>query len=251
MKQRDLIHSPKWRWKRQNILRRDGYIDQYILQKEGRTVEADLVHHILPKEKFPQYELADWNLISVSRRTHMTILHNPISGELTIEGRRLMIETAFKNNIPMQERVLVIGMPGVGKTRYVRDHMGKDALVYDLDAIAGALRLQGPTGEAHDGARRMTNALFKAFALRALEFAPRVFLIRTSSSVQEVSDIQPDRIVLIEGKPNEKRIRELKNFYPENAERRIREVLEFAKQNNIEVEIISPPSTHQAQNVGP
>ena len=238
-----LIHSRKWKWKRQNILQRDGYIDQYLLKKDGRTVEATVVHHILPKEKFPQYSMADWNLISVARDTHMGILHNPISGELTREGRQLMIETAYKNNIAMHERVLVIGMPGVGKTRYVREHMGRDAIVYDLDAIAGALRLSGPNGEPHDGARRMTNALFKAFALRALEYAPRVFLIRTSSSVREVSDIQPDRIVLIEGEPSQKRIREMKDFNPEIVERRIREVLEFADQNNIHVEKVSPPST--------
>ena len=87
------ITSPRWKWKRQNILRRDGYIDQYILRTEGRQVQADLVHHILPKEKFPQYAMEDWNLISVSRRTHTKILHN-LNGDLTKKGKALMTETA-------------------------------------------------------------------------------------------------------------------------------------------------------------
>ena len=92
------ITSPRWKWKRQNILRRDSYTDQWILQHEGRHVQADMVHHILPKEDFPQYAMADWNLIAVSRRTHNKVLHN-MNGDLTRKGKALMLETAEKNGI--------------------------------------------------------------------------------------------------------------------------------------------------------
>ena len=69
------IWSEKWRTKSHKILRRDNYIDQYVLKTERRMIPADMVHHILPRESFPQYAMEDWNLIAVSRRTHNKILH--------------------------------------------------------------------------------------------------------------------------------------------------------------------------------
>jgi hypothetical protein len=226
-----------WEIKRKNILNRDGYIDQYIKRTTGRTVPANIVHHILPKEKYPQYAYADWNLISVSIDTHRRILHNMHSGELTKEGQKLMIETAFRNGIHLTETILVIGMPGTGKRAWVRDHEGTDAIVYSLDEIAKAMRLGR---EDHDGARRMANSLFRAFALRGKDFASRVYLIRTSISIEDISEILPDRVVMIEGEPSIKRLKEMPTFDPIYAARRQNDAIDFCKRNNIPVERIPP-----------
>ena len=49
--------SKRWRRKRESVLRRDGYQCQISL-RYGKRVEADTVHHILPADKFPEYD--DW-----------------------------------------------------------------------------------------------------------------------------------------------------------------------------------------------
>ena len=83
--------SQKWKNKRAHILRRDGYVDQYA-KRWGRTVEAVIVHHIYPAAMYPEYAWEDWNLISISRRTH-ELLEDRKTGELTEAGRKLMEST--------------------------------------------------------------------------------------------------------------------------------------------------------------
>lgn len=233
----NIVESSAWETKRKNILNRDCYIDQYIKKTTGKTKPANVVHHILPKERFPQYAFSDWNLISVSLDTHRKILHNMHSGELTKEGKRLMIETAFKNGVHLTETVLVLGMPGVGKRGWARDHEGTDAIVYSLDEIAKAMRLGK---NDHDGARRMANSLFRAFALRGPDFAPRVYLIRTMISIQDLSEIQPDRVIFVEGETPQKILRSMPKFDPDKAAQCHRDALEFCSRNKIPVERIPP-----------
>lgn len=81
----------KWRKKRAKILRLDGYKD-VVAGWYGRTVAAQMVHHIYPAEEYPEYAYADWNLISVSYSTHKK-LENHMTGGLTELGKQLMRST--------------------------------------------------------------------------------------------------------------------------------------------------------------
>lgn len=83
--------SSKWKKKRSHILRMDGYKDRVAL-RYGKTLPADHVHHIYPAREFPEYQWADWNLISVSKMTHET-LENRKSGELSRKGLELQRKT--------------------------------------------------------------------------------------------------------------------------------------------------------------
>lgn len=83
--------SAKWKKKRASILRLDGYKD-VVAGWYGRTAEAQMVHHIYPAEDYPEYQWADWNLISVSYSTHKK-LENHMTGGLTEMGRQLMRTT--------------------------------------------------------------------------------------------------------------------------------------------------------------
>lgn len=240
------IKTPAWKWKRQNILRRDNFTDQWILQHEGRHIQGDLVHHILPKEDFPQYALADWNLITVSRRTHNRILHN-MNGDLTRKGKALMLETAEKNGIQLRRTIMVIGLPGSGKSTYIREHMGPAAIAYDLDSIAAAFRLTKPHQEKHEQARWMANALFKAFAAKALDFAPEVYLARTPSSVKELSEIRPDKLVVCRGRYRITDRPDYTEVDTESMEIAIGEQIEWAEANGIEVELYPPPEAEPAK----
>lgn len=83
--------SGKWKNKRLHILRLDKYVDQ-IAKRYGRTEEATVVHHIYPADEYPEYEWCDWNLISVSIRTH-NMLENRKTGKLTAMGEELKRRT--------------------------------------------------------------------------------------------------------------------------------------------------------------
>ncbi len=93
----DFYTSEKWRRKRLAILKRDGYQDQ-VEKRYGKTVEATIVHHIFPLDTYPEYRLADWNLVSVSFATHNR-LHDRETDELTELGVELLRRVARKNNI--------------------------------------------------------------------------------------------------------------------------------------------------------
>lgn len=91
--------SKRWKRKREIILRRDRYQCQ-LSKRYGKTEAAEVVHHIFPVEGYPQYALASWNLISLSRARHNT-LHDRTTNELTREGIDLMTRTAREQKIKL------------------------------------------------------------------------------------------------------------------------------------------------------
>lgn len=50
--------------------------------------QADTVHHILPRDRWPEYQWQQWNLVSLCTEEHNR-LHYRDSGELTAAGREL------------------------------------------------------------------------------------------------------------------------------------------------------------------
>ena len=84
-------HSYKWKKKRNNILKKDGYKCQ-IAKWYGRSEEPNTVHHIYPIKEYPEYAWDDWNLISVSHASHNK-LENRKTGELTKLGQWLKNKT--------------------------------------------------------------------------------------------------------------------------------------------------------------
>lgn len=91
--------SARWKRMRRAILSRDKYRDQ-LAARYGKNIEANTVHHILPREDYPQYQLKPWNLISLSHETHNT-LHDRATGKLTEEGQRLAERTARRQGIKL------------------------------------------------------------------------------------------------------------------------------------------------------
>lgn len=102
MKQTDKFYlSNRWKTKRSRILRRDNYLCQ-LSRRYGKMRPADTVHHIFPREDFPEYALADWNLISVCGAEHDR-LHDRGSGKLTAYGMELLRRTARRNRIEIPD----------------------------------------------------------------------------------------------------------------------------------------------------
>ena len=189
-------NSKEWQRKRNMILKRDGYACQ-LSKREGIRAEADTVHHIFPVREYPQYALCTWNLISLSRAMHNT-LHDRDTDELTEEGMALLRETALRQGIDLMDEgvTLVIGKPGTGKTTWAKKHMTVSTLVYDLDYIAAAFRLEAGTTN-NKQARWMANDLLQGFVIKASTYASHVIIIRTAPSVKELDAIQPERIIFL------------------------------------------------------
>ncbi len=92
-------------------------------------------------------------------------------------------------------RTLVMGLPGTGKSSYVRGHLG-NGLAYDLDAIAAAFRLRNPHEEQNEASRQMANDFLSGFLSKVEDYTDSVFIIRTAPRLEELYDIQPDSIVV-------------------------------------------------------
>lgn len=181
--------SKRWLDKREAILRRDKYECQYF-KRFGKHREADHVHHIYPADEYPEYKFENWNLISLSKEAH-NMMHDRTTGALTLEGKKLQERTKRPT-----EKILVCGLPGTGKTTYVKNHIG-GGLAFDLDYLIGAFRLAEPKEDPTEPARNMANDLLKGFADKAVDYAPRVFIIRTAPSLNELDMIKPDRVVML------------------------------------------------------
>ena len=234
MADRNFYYRKRWLDLRNSVLRQAKYMDQLEL-REGRAVPADRVHHIFPREKYPEYQYCRWNLIALSKETHGR-LHERVGGELSMLGWELLMETARTQGIPISRTVMVVGLPGSGKSTYVKQHM-KDGLAYDLDHIAAAFRLRNPHDEINDAAIRMANLMCVAFAESARKFSGNVWIIRTAPSIEELSTIMPDVVIRCTKAYDISRRKDYKRL-PQKTEEEMMETLneikEYCKYNDIE-----------------
>lgn len=94
------LNQARWKKLRAFILKRDSYLDQVAL-RYGKRIEANTVHHIFPREIFPELTFTAWNLISVSKATHNE-LHIRDSHRLTEKGWELLMRTARTQGIEIK-----------------------------------------------------------------------------------------------------------------------------------------------------
>lgn len=98
----NFYESARWENLRLSILRRDGYRCK-LSSRYGKNREAEIVHHIFPRDEFPEYQYEPWNLISVTKGEHNK-LHNREDNTLTEYGADLLRRTARKNNIAIPDK---------------------------------------------------------------------------------------------------------------------------------------------------
>ncbi len=94
---KSFYETRRWELLRESILRRDGYMCQYR-KRYGKRVQATQVHHIFPREQFPQYQWQPWNLISLCTEAHNE-MHYRKDRRLTPKGIELLRRTAMKQGI--------------------------------------------------------------------------------------------------------------------------------------------------------
>lgn len=94
--------NKKWLQLRAAALRRDGYQCQ-LSKRYGKMLQADTVHHIFPRDEFPEYQYELWNLISLTAEKHNE-LHDRNTNRLTDKGIDLLRKTARKHGVPVPLR---------------------------------------------------------------------------------------------------------------------------------------------------
>ena len=221
--------TAKWERLRNTALRRDAYMCQ-ACKDWGRMVQADCVHHIFPRDAYPAYRHELWNLMSLCNKCHNE-MHNKYSGGLSKRGMIYMRALASRRGIKVDvkdQTILVVGLPGSGKSTYCKAQINEHTLVYDLDAIAGAFRLSEPHEEYFRPARKMANDFLKGFLLKAHDYCRTVYVIRTAPSIKEFQDIDPDRVVFC----TEQYV--FRNMYDrKEAEDKLVRLMEYCEEYNI------------------
>lgn len=228
-------NTSAWKHLRALVLREAEYKDQLEL-RTGRNVPADMVHHIFPRDKYPEYELERWNCIAVSNETH-ELLHIRSSNNLSPLGWELLFETAEKQNIPLSRLFLVIGLPGSGKTTWAKQHL-RNGLAYDADYLAAAFRLTRPHEDTSASARKIANSMAISFAQNARRFCGLVYVIRTAPTIEEFQEIAPDTVVICNRAFNISARKDYSKISKERADemrQNIEEIRSFCKDNDIEV----------------
>lgn len=134
---------------------------------------------------------------------------------------------------------LVCGLPGSGKTSYVKKYIC-DGLCYDLDYIAGAFRLKNEHEEFHKEARFLANEFLNGFLYFARHFSDNIFVIRTAPDLDELERINPDKIIIMR-KQFDITHREdafFADFDEEIKISKLTDIEEYALQNKVQLEII-------------
>ncbi len=232
-KESDFYHTPRWERLKRSVLAENKYMCQEC-KKKGIFMSAEHVHHIFPREQYPEYAFERWNLIPLCRKCHNE-MHNRYTNELSKRGEFLRKETALMQGFDISDKkktILVIGLRGCGKTTYVKDHLDGDSLAYDMDAIASAFRLRSIHEEYYKPARKMANDFLGGFIAKAHEYVKNVYIIRTAPSVKEFTMIDPDELVVC---CREYVYREMEKR--EEAAERIKYVKEYAEKQGVLVHV--------------
>lgn len=93
--------SKRWERIRAAALARDGYICQES-KRYGKMVSADTVHHIFPRDEFPEYQYCMWNLVSLTSARHDE-MHDRETGRLTDKGADLLRRVARRRGMEVPE----------------------------------------------------------------------------------------------------------------------------------------------------
>ena len=129
-------NKKSWKRKSQYIRQSDNYLC-IECRRKGRTTSATLVHHINQAEERPDLFWEDRNLISLCDNCH-ELMHNRHDSTFTRLG--LYYKELYSIGGEMLTSIkFVTGPPCSGKSTYVRERIGRNDIVFDLDEIVKAI----------------------------------------------------------------------------------------------------------------
>lgn len=154
-------HSTAWKHKRQEILERD----YGLCQRCG--AEAQLVDHIIPSKDDWSDRLNSDNLQSLCRSCHK------------VKTKREWMKH-HKGMTRYMDIDVVCGLPGSGKTTYVKRHMTEHDLIYDYDSLMHSLSglpMQQTNHDIHDYIMLFFDQMLRK--LKSEQTFNHVWIIRT------------------------------------------------------------------------
>ncbi len=164
--------SKEFRNLKEGVLKEQHHECQ-VCKEQGVITKADTVHHVQYVRNHPELALSKTymymgrehrNLIAICRSCH-----NKVHKE--------------KGHIRKTIKV-VTGLPGCGKTTYVKAHRLPDEPVYDLDLLVDAMLMsQGRGGHAVS----IANTILPEFVNTCRELHASAWVIRTAPNEQELS----------------------------------------------------------------
>lgn len=96
-------------------------------------------------------------------------------------------------------RILIIGLPGTGKTTWVKNNLEQNDLCFDLDWLAAAMVLGSEHERKNWIAKRVTNKLLLPLVFEMENETNRaggnVFIIRCAPDWNELDDLDPDYVL--------------------------------------------------------
>lgn len=92
-----IYDTKRWELKRETILRRDKYQCQEC-KRYGKIRLGKHVHHVYPREIYPEYQWSSWNLITLCQECHNS-MHDRDTHELSTKGEQLKRRIAKKYGV--------------------------------------------------------------------------------------------------------------------------------------------------------
>ena len=175
--------SKEFRKLKEEVLREQHHECQACKEK-GILTKADTVHHIQYVRNHP--ELALSKTYTYMGREHRNLIAICRSCHNKVHKEKGYIRKTIK---------VVTGLPGCGKTTYVKNHRLPDEPVYDLDLLVDAMLMsQGRGGYAVS----IANAILPEFINVCRELHASAWVIRTAPNEQELSLLDAANAVYID-----------------------------------------------------
>lgn len=96
-------------------------------------------------------------------------------------------------------RILIIGLPGTGKTTWVKNNLEQNDLCFDLDWLAAAMVLGSEHERKNWVAKRVINKLLlplvSEMEIETNKVDGNVFIIRCAPDWNELDDLDPDYVL--------------------------------------------------------
>ena len=106
------LNCKRWERLRGAVLARDQYLDQ-IKKRYGKRVGADTVHHIFPREYFPEYAFSEWKVCFRLLRHEMAraLFRALFKAGRSIPARMAITAITTRSSINVKCKILFIFSP--------------------------------------------------------------------------------------------------------------------------------------------